>query len=205
MISDCLSMVHELAIFFKNSPNRSRILQDVSSDMVASDASLKPLCPTRWSVRAKSISSVLKNYAVVLESLSKIAVTNRNDSGTKAHGFKMTLERFDTFFALTIALTVFEIVGDCNVNLQSKSLTLSSAKLLAKHSVQKLQKLRSDSEFTTAFQSAVTVANELDIGPPQVPKVRRVCRRLDDRMCVMIAVQHSLVHQNSTIVNITLN
>jgi len=107
-------------------------------------------------------------------------MTKHDESGAKALGFQRTLERFETLLALTVALTVFEIVDDCNVSLQSKSLTLSSAKSLATNCVKSLQKLRCDSHFHTMFQSAVTLANTLEIGSPQLPKVRRVSRRLDD-------------------------
>ena len=141
MIRDCLSLIHDLAICFKNSPTRSRILQNVSCENGGPNASLKPLFPTRWSVRAKSISSVLTNYAVVLESLATIATTKRDESGTKALGFQKSLERFETFFALTVALTVFDIVDDCNVSLQSKTMALSSAKALATNCVKLLKKL----------------------------------------------------------------
>jgi len=71
IIRDCLSLVHELVIFFRNSPTRSRVLQNVPLPSDSNVASLKPLCPTRWSVRAASIASVLKNYDAVLQASLK--------------------------------------------------------------------------------------------------------------------------------------
>ena len=177
MIRDCLSLVHKLVLFFKHSPTRSRILHDVSCD--SSMTSLKPLCPTRWSVRARSVSSVLKNYEQILEALAEISKVKRDESGTKASGFLRALERFESLLGLRVTLLVFELIDDCNTSLQSKSLTLAAAKSLASTAVSALKSMRCESKFAEIFADVIKEATELDIGQPQLPRTRRVSRRID--------------------------
>jgi len=159
MIRDCLSLVHDLVIFFKNSPTRNRVLQGISVHNSAT--SLKPLCPTRWSVRAASVSSVLGNCERVLAALTEIARTKHDESGSKASGLLRSLERFKTFFSLRVALLVFELVDDCNTSLQSKSLTLAAAKSVATTAVSALKSMRCDNKFASIFGEVMKEASEL--------------------------------------------
>ena len=79
-----------------------------------------------------------------------------------------------------MALGVFEFVDDCNVSLQSKILTLAAATFMAKQAVEVLNTMRRDSKFADMYSSSVKEARDLDIGTQQLPRVRRVARRIDD-------------------------
>ena len=46
--------------------------------------SLKPLCPTRWTVRTAAISAVLTNYSVLCVALEEINVETHDEYGLKA-------------------------------------------------------------------------------------------------------------------------
>jgi membrane-associated HD superfamily phosphohydrolase len=102
-------------------------------------------------------------------------MTKRDESGTKAFGFHRTLECFETLLTPTVSLmTVFGILDNCNVSLQSKLLTPSSVKSLVTNCVNMLLKLRSESQFDTVFQSAVTLATKLNGFPTCLTIVRSI-------------------------------
>ena len=61
---------------------------------------LKPLCLTRWTVRTAAIDVVLKNYAVLLDTLAKIHEDGRDEYAMKAGGFLTSMEKFSTFLVL---------------------------------------------------------------------------------------------------------
>jgi len=61
---------------------------------LASSLSLRPLCPTRWTVRAKSLASVADNYDAVLATLDAIAMEDKTESGSKANGLSKSFTRF---------------------------------------------------------------------------------------------------------------
>ena len=60
---------------------------------------LQPLCPTRWTVRAKALKALLIDYKAVLETLD-ILSDESGPTGAKASGFFNKLMLFETYFAL---------------------------------------------------------------------------------------------------------
>ena len=60
-------------------------------------SSLRPLCPTRWTIRTGAIDAVLRNYAALVDTLGKISDETHDDYGRRAGGILTVLERFDTF------------------------------------------------------------------------------------------------------------
>ena len=68
--------------------------------------SLRTLCTTRWTVKCRSIVSVLRNYEVLQEALYGIQ-EGHDEYAAKAHGILTRMESFDVFFGLNLALLVF--------------------------------------------------------------------------------------------------
>ena len=58
---------------------------------------LKPLCPTRWTVRTGAINSILKNYTELEQ-----ASHESGDSATHASGYSALMEKFETLFGLSV-------------------------------------------------------------------------------------------------------
>ena len=63
LMRDALETVHEVTKLIKYSPRREGIFQCIKED--TQSAGVRVLCPTRWTVKAESIASVLKNYEVL--------------------------------------------------------------------------------------------------------------------------------------------
>ena len=72
VIRDALSLVNEICNFIKLSPKRLALFDNMQESSSVSSPSLKPLCPTRWTVRASAISSVLMNYKVLQDALDEM-------------------------------------------------------------------------------------------------------------------------------------
>ena len=62
----CLDAVFEITKLIKKSPQRDAIFQKLKHDLATDTPSFRVLCPTRWTVRAASLQSVLDNYEVLL-------------------------------------------------------------------------------------------------------------------------------------------
>ena len=60
-MKDALETVHEISKLIKYSPRREGIFQKLKEDL-PSNPGIRVLCPTRWTVRAKLIASVIKNF-----------------------------------------------------------------------------------------------------------------------------------------------
>ena len=50
-IGDCLHLVMELVQLIKWSPKRSSLFEQLKNEMTPGTHDLRPLCPTRWTVR----------------------------------------------------------------------------------------------------------------------------------------------------------
>ena len=93
-----------------------------SESGMSSSPSLKPLCPTRWTVRTGAVLSVLKNYAILQEELEHLG-QGSGESSAKATGLSRNMEQFQTFFGLKLSYMVFVAVEQLATTLQSKSIT----------------------------------------------------------------------------------
>ncbi|CAF2087532.1 unnamed protein product [Rotaria magnacalcarata] len=60
---------------------------------------LKPLCPSRWTVRASSMNVLLINYSLIKAALTYIG-QRRGYPAPKANGLHDQMEKFSTYFGL---------------------------------------------------------------------------------------------------------
>lgn len=69
VMRDSLDTVFEMSKIIKYSPRRDTILEQLKREMALDTSGFRVLCPTRWTVRALSLNSVLENYYVALRIL----------------------------------------------------------------------------------------------------------------------------------------
>ena len=101
VISDSLSFVQDLSVVIRHSPLRMSTYENVAKDLEPDKSveSLHLLCPTRWTVRTKSISAVLSNYQAICATLLGISENgSTRENRDKAAGFAEKTAKFTTFF-----------------------------------------------------------------------------------------------------------
>ena len=126
-VRDALDLVMELSQLIRYSPKRSTLFQNLQSQLSPQSPSLKPLCPTRWTVRTAAISSVIENYAVLCEALAEINLSTHDEYGRKAGGFLAQMEKFSTFFGLKLSHLVFSGTEQLSISLQGKDTTVQES------------------------------------------------------------------------------
>ncbi|KAF3834036.1 hypothetical protein F7725_025240 [Dissostichus mawsoni] len=103
-VRDSMGLVHELGGFFNQSGKFKLIFQNiVKSEHGSTFTSLKPLCPTRWTVRTPAIRSVLKQYESVLMALEEMASCSSPETSAKANGLHGTFLKGNTVRGLLMA------------------------------------------------------------------------------------------------------
>jgi len=183
LIRDALELVKDVVNFIRSSPLRLRNLQSLRQQFCeegTATPSLRPLCPTRWTVRVSSIKSVLDNYVALCVALLDTTETSRDDAGAKANGFLRRLESFDSYFAMQASLAVLEYCEACNTMLQSTKITTADAKAAATKTADLIHSMRSDTFFDKMYADCEKRAEDMDIAPAVLPRPRRIPRRLDD-------------------------
>ena len=67
---------------------------------------LRPLCPTGWTVRARSLKMVIDNYSSLLQFFDEVAESDKTEAAAKASGLLQQCLQFDNFFILRLSYKV---------------------------------------------------------------------------------------------------
>jgi len=179
---DMLDYVHEISVTVRASAKRLAAFKAIQSEHSTCNMSLRPLCPTRWTVRVDAIESVLCNYAALQLALAEVADENcGRDVGRKARGIQLMMEKFDFLFALHVGLELLRGLAALSKVLQSSSLSAAEAKAAADVEVARLRRIRGDDNaFEILWTKVDDSASDLGVQEAELPRKRRPPQRLDD-------------------------
>ena len=79
VLHNTLDTTLEISKLIKFSPRRDAIFQKLKSELAPETLGFRTLCPTRWTIRALSLQSVIDNFAV-LQELWDVALDVSTDS-----------------------------------------------------------------------------------------------------------------------------
>ena len=178
MVRNSISLIEDITQLILNSPKRHLVFQRIQTDSAPDASNLRPLCPTRWTVRTGSINSILENYQVLIETFQEISATSKNEYRAKAEGIARKLQEFGTFFALKLCSAVFSVSEQVSCVLQSKQanvqIAVNQAAVLTAH----FTRLRSETEFQLFYQNVLSASAELT-EEPELPRRRKIPKRFD--------------------------
>ena len=94
----CYGHAHGLACSEK-SPRRDATLQKLKEQMPDDSPGIRVLCPTRWTVRAQALQSILANYQVLqLVWEESLDLVNDTEMRSRIQGVSSCMRSFDFFF-----------------------------------------------------------------------------------------------------------
>ena len=126
LVRDSMGLVHELGGFFNQSGKFKLIFQDIAkSEHNGRFTNLKPLCPTRWTVRTHAIRSVLRQYESVLTALEEMASCSSAETSAKASGLHGAFLKGSTLLCLVMAEDLTGDLECLNTSLQCRKHTIS--------------------------------------------------------------------------------
>ena len=181
-VRDSLGLVMELSQLIRFSPKRSSLFAALQAQVSPSAPTLKPLCPTRWTVRTRAIEAVLANYQLLLDALEVIQ-QGRDEYAMKAHGFLNSMLKFSTYFGLKISHLSFSATEQLSITLQGKDTTIQDAVQVSKLAVDFLERQRCDSAYES-FYTHILAECENITDEPTLPRSTHPPRRIDDGSCV---------------------
>ena len=157
------------------------MLLKVKADLSPETVGIRPLCPTRWTVRAESLRSVILNYSVIHEALNEITEEYRGNSEatSQARGIMVTMEKFSFLFGVVIGEQLFSITDTLSKALQKKTMCALEAKRLAAVTVSSLKEMRRDDSFDAIWDDLLKKADELECEEPILPR-RRAPKHIDE-------------------------
>lgn len=144
---------------------------------------VRVLCPTRWTVRADSLASIIGNYAV-LQSTWEEAIGVARDTETKARigGVSAQMKTFDFLFGVVLGEMLLRHSDNLCKCLQKKSISAAEGQQVGRMVIDTLHSLRTEESYDLFWIKVGTVAGAVDINveEPQLPRQHKTPRRFDD-------------------------
>lgn len=180
LMNDALETVHEITKLIKFSPRRDGIFHRLKEDASFAPG-IRVLCPTRWTVRADAIASVISNFEV-LECTWEEACTVTKDTEAKARirGVSVVMKTFNFVFGAMLGEMILRHADNLSSTLQHKSMSAAEGQEIAHMTVQTLQTLRSDQSFDLFWSKVNHFASSHDVSEPQLPRKRKKPRRFEE-------------------------
>ena len=138
------------------------------------------LCPTRWTVKAASLQSVIDNYDVFLEFWDDAReITADAESRARINGVKAQMERFDFLFGLCLGACIMHHTDNLSKTLQSPSLSAADSQQLARLTCTTLEWLRNDESFSLLWSKVSALRDKHQVNASELPRCRKVPQRFE--------------------------
>ena len=126
----------------------------LKSELAPETMGIRPLCPTRWTVRAESLRSIILNYPLIHLVLEEIIAEYRENSEVTSttRGIMLTMENFSFLFGLAVGEKIFSMTDTLSKAMQKKTMCAIEAKRLAAVTFSSLKDLRSDTHFNAVWE-----------------------------------------------------
>ena len=178
-VREALTVTIELASIIRASPKRLAQFRHLQEELSPGSPGLKPLCPTRWTVRTEALHTVIMNYSVLRSELEKIGEESYGEASRKSLGILAIMEKFTTFFGLKLSFLIFSAMEQLSKTLQYKDINAQEVSTAVNAAKRFLERQRDDLAFKSFYSSVVEEARELT-SEPMLPRQRHIPRRVND-------------------------
>ena len=126
-----LHFVNDLIVFISNSTKRCAIVHNIALELGNPQTHIRPLCPTRFTVKYSALSSLHQQFAVILDALALIeAQATEIQVKATASGYLRRLSDFNICFSLSFA-KLLELTDNLSKHLQSKDISVCEGKTMS--------------------------------------------------------------------------
>ena len=168
---DCLDTCYELVKLIKFSPKREAMLRDLKEESEIDAPSIRTLCPTRWTVRAESLASVITNYDNVQVLWEKALCATRNtEIKAQIQGVASQMQTFKFFFSLVLSELILRHTDKLSQQPELSSVEGHSVAMLT---VKTLEQIRTDENFCLFWKKIEIMKSQVDVDEPQLPRKRK--------------------------------
>ena len=178
VMKSCLDTAYEITKLIKYSPRREAIFHALKNELSPSTCGIRVLCPTRWTVRAESLASILSNYSVLRATWDDcIAVCRDTELVARINGVSSQMNKFDFLFGLELAETVLRISDNLSKTLQHKEYSAAEGQEISSLTVKTLESIRNESSFDMLWDKIELRRQALEVDPPVIGRKRKEPQR----------------------------
>ena len=155
VMQEALDITAEITKLVKLSPRRGTIFQRLKDELAPLDPGIRVLCPTRWTVKAEALKSIVDNFEV-LQHLWEESLEYVKESEMRARilGVSDRMMKFDFFFGAILGETVLSHSDNLSRTLQKGDISASEGQGVAKMTVTCLKTLRTDDNFALFWRKS---------------------------------------------------
>ena len=174
IMQEALDITAEITKLVKLSPRRGTIFQRLKDELAPLDPGIRVLCPTRWTVKAEALKSIVDNFEV-LQHLWEESLEYVKESEMRARilGVSDRMMKFDFFFGAILGETVLSHSDNLSRTLQKGDISASEGQGVAEMTVTCLKTLRTDDNFALFWSKVTKKATQLNIDEPALPRKRK--------------------------------
>ena len=184
VMRDCLDTCYELVKLIKFSPKRDAMLTRLKEEVESDAPSIRTLCPTRWTVRADSLASIMANYADLRRLwVEALAAASDTDMKARIQGITSQMDTFRFLFGLLLSELILRHTDKLSKTLQNPELSSVEGHEIALLTMATLQDVRSDRDFSLFWEKVELRRVQWDVEEPQLPRKRKVPTRYEQGSC----------------------
>ena len=181
VLRDALDNSNEVIKLIKLSPKREAILSRIKDEADDSNVGINTFCPTRWTVKAAALNSIIVNYKHLIETFEE-SKSDTDDTELKArlNGVIAMMQKFEYYFGIELGLKILRHTDNLSKALQKREMSASEGKELAMAALSTLESFISDDEYEEFWESVISKTNDLEIEEPKLPRKRKKPARYSD-------------------------
>ena len=193
IMKKALEMMHEITKLVKYSPRRENLFHSIKGEMAPGTPGVRTLCPTRWTVRADSMQSIIQNYTVLQELWEQAAdIVHDTETIARIRGVASQMQCFDFFFGLVLGEILLRHTDNLSRTLQ-KSCSASEGQIVADMTKRTLSGIRSEQNLDLFREKVARMAADKDISDPVLPRKRRYHNALKREVHPQSFIQHQRI------------
>ena len=180
-LRDVFDTVQEISKLIKYSPKRNTIFDKLKAEIAPDTPGFRVLCPTRWTVRADSLQSVVDNYDVLCSTWEECLDEKHLESDIKARiiGVKYQMETFNFYYGIQVACLILKMTDNLSKTLQHSYISASEGQEVAQGTIKTLENMRSDSDWEMFWKRLCQETNKLGLPKPSLPRRKSMPARYE--------------------------
>ena len=180
LMKDALDTTHEISKLIRKPPRREGIFQKLKQDLTPDSPGVRVLCPTRWTVRAESLKSILDNYKALQATwTTAIEVVKDTEMKCRIIGVMSQMKTFNFVYGVMLGHLVLVHSDNLSRTLQKKDMSAAEGQIVADLTISTLARIRSDENFELFWQKVLTTCADFEVEEPHLPRQRKVPRRYE--------------------------
>ena len=161
------------------------MFEKLKAELASETPGFSVFCPTRWTVRAASMQSVIDNWIPLQELWDESLETNlESEVKSRVLGVKHQMGTFDYYFRVSMSAQILRISDNLSKTLQDTHISASEGQTVSSLTDKTLEKMRSDDHFNLFWENVTGLKTSQTRGPRSESRARHITEFFSFIICV---------------------